>query len=173
MSQSWSSSETTTFTATHAKHIAAKVHTDLKRMQRFYGGPTDEAIERYEVELIEFLKAGYLGTITYGFRRDDQWIEPTIRYAARDLMGNEGQDDDPGRIRAGANIQDATFHSYLTYSPAWDRLLDAARESFNQRLPFQRVGAPEPGVDGQMTRDHVYSSGGRALDRSTLRRSGQ
>lgn len=173
MSQSWSSSETVTFTATHAKHIAAKVHTDLKRMQRFYDEPNDEDIDKYEVELIELLKAGYLGTITYGFRRDDRWIEPTIRYAARDLIGKEARDDDPGRIRAGANIKDASFYSYLTYSPGWDRLSDETQESFKQRLPFQRVGAQEPGVDGEMAHDHVYSSGGRALDRSTVRRSDQ
>ena len=39
MSTSFTITETTTFTLTHAKYMAAKVATDLKRMQRFYGAP--------------------------------------------------------------------------------------------------------------------------------------
>ena len=71
--------------------MAAKVATDLKRMQRFYGSPSDRASPSYEAEVTELLKAGYLGTVTYGFRRDGNWIEPTLRYTARDLAGRCGQ----------------------------------------------------------------------------------
>ena len=76
-------------------------------------------IAEYEAEIIEFLKAGYLGTVTYGFRRDGNWIEPTLRYTARDLAGGAANDDDPGRVRPGANTIGATFYSYLTYSSSW------------------------------------------------------
>ena len=41
MSNSFTISEATTFTITHARHMAAKVATDLKRIQRFYGKPSD------------------------------------------------------------------------------------------------------------------------------------
>jgi hypothetical protein len=41
MTVSYTFSESTTFTLTHAKHMAAKVATDLKRMQRLYGYPSD------------------------------------------------------------------------------------------------------------------------------------
>ena len=68
MSDSYTLSETETFTVTHARHMAAKVATDLKRMQRLYGSPSDTDIASYEAEVIEFLKAGYLGTVTYGFQ---------------------------------------------------------------------------------------------------------
>ena len=44
MSYSYTVTESTTFTVTHARHIAAKVATDLKRLQRFYGKPSDSAI---------------------------------------------------------------------------------------------------------------------------------
>ena len=37
---SYTITETTTFTVTHARHMAAKVSADLKRMQRFYGYPS-------------------------------------------------------------------------------------------------------------------------------------
>ena len=63
MSYSYTFSEVESFTVTHARHMAAKVATDLKRMQRLYGSPSDASIANYEAEVIELLKAGYLGTV--------------------------------------------------------------------------------------------------------------
>ena len=169
MSYSYTSAETSTFTRTHAKHMAAKVATDLKRMQRFYGRPNDSRIVDYETEVIEFLKEGYLGTVIYGFRRNGNWIEPTLNYTARDLAGASANDHDPGRIRPGADISGASFYSYLTYSLAWNNATEVEKEAFRGRLPFQRSGAPEPGIEGYLSEDLTYSSGGRALDRATVR----
>ncbi len=165
----YSYSVTEAFTRTHARHIAAKVATDLKRVQRFYGEPSDERIAAYEVEAIEFLKEGLLGSVTYGFRRNGVLIAPTLRYTARDLAGASAVDNDPGRIRPGADISGASFYSYLIFSPAWDRLTEREKEAFNSRLPFQRTGAPEPGINGYWSGDLMYSAGGRSLDRSSLR----
>jgi Bacterial HORMA domain family 1 len=169
MSYSYTFSETESFTVTHARHMAAKVATDLKRMQRLYGSPSNINIANYEAEVTEFLKQGYLGTVTYGFRRDGNWIEPTLRYTARDLAGSSANDDDPGRVRPGADIDGATFYSYMTYSAAWDTASAADKEAFEKRLPFQRGGAPEPGVNGYLSEDRTYSSGGRALYRASVR----
>lgn len=47
MSSSYTTTETKTFTLTHARHLAAKVATDLKRLQRFYGGISDERITHF------------------------------------------------------------------------------------------------------------------------------
>ncbi|MFN4163112.1 MAG: hypothetical protein ACK4GK_00960 [Ferrovibrio sp.] len=171
MSYSYTSTETTTFTETHARHMAAKVAADLKRMQRLYGSPSDSDIDSYEAEVVSLLKAGYLGTVWYGFRRNGNWIEPTLQYTARELSHDSANDDDPGRIRPGANISGAVFHSYLTYSPAWDRLTSEEKDSFKRRLPFQRSGAPEPGISGYLTDDRTYSAGGRSLNRATVRSS--
>jgi hypothetical protein len=162
-------SEATTFTVTDAKHMAAKVATDLKRMQRLYGAPSDADISMYEAEVIELLKKGYLGTVSCGYRRDGKWIVPTLRYTARDLAGANANDDDPGRIPLGADINNASFYNYLTYSSAWDKLTAAEKDAFKKSLPFQRVGAPEPGVNGYFHTDRTYSSGGRALDRGSVR----
>lgn len=129
MSYSLSYTESSTFTVTHARHMAAKVATDLKRMQRFYGSPSDESITNYEAEATEMIRAGYLGTVTYGFRKDGNWIEPTLRYTARDLAGASANDDDPGRIRPGADISGASFYSYMTYSAAWDQLTQTQQRS--------------------------------------------
>ena len=169
MSYSFTTTQSTTFTITHARHMAAKVAADLKRMQRFYRFPDDQRIDRFEEEIVELLKAGYLGTVTYGFRRDGQWIEPTIRYTAQDLYGASADDDDPGRVYPGADISGASFYSYLTYSTAWNNLTDAEQEAFDQRLPVKRTGAPEPSVNGYLVADRTYSAGGRALSRASVR----
>ncbi|MGE3577212.1 MAG: hypothetical protein AB7I25_02045 [Vicinamibacterales bacterium] len=169
MSSSHTVSESATFTLAHARHMAAKVATDLKRMQRLYGAPTDSAIAKYEAEATAFIKSGYLGTVTYGFRRNGNWIEPTLCYTARDLASTSSNDDSPGRIRPGANIDSAKFYSYLTYSASWDRLSDAEREAFQEQLPVQRNGASAPGISGHLASDRTYSAGGRSLDRSSVR----
>lgn len=169
MSTSFTFSDTVTFSHTHAFHLAAKVAADLKRVQRLYGAPSDVAIAEYEGEIVGLLKAGYLGTVTYGFRLDGNWIEPTLRYTAQDLAGAAANDDDPGRVRPGANIAGATFYSYLTYSSAWDRLSFDEQQRFKDGLPVSRSGAPEPGANGYFSADKTYSAGGRALNRTTMR----
>ncbi|HCY55662.1 MAG TPA: hypothetical protein DF715_09095 [Oceanicaulis sp.] len=169
MSASFTVTEAKTFTVTHARHMAAKVATDLKRLQRLYGKPSDTSIAEYETEVIELLKAGYLGKVTYGFRRNDSWIEPTLIYTARDLADSSANDDDPGRIRPGANISGASFYSHLTYSAAWDRLSESEQDSFKKPLPFYRGVAPAPTINGYLSNDRTYSSGGRALDRASVR----
>jgi hypothetical protein len=169
MSSSYSYTESSTFTVTHARHMAAKVATDLKRIQRYYGAPSDTDIAAYETEAIELLKAGYLGTVNYGFKRDGQWIEPTLRYTARDLAGGTANDDDPGKLKASADVSGASFYSYLTYSAAWDALSATEKDQFKKRMPFYRGGAAEPGVNGYLVDDRTYSSGGRALNRASVR----
>lgn len=162
--------EASTFTITHARHMAAKVATDLKRLQRFYGTPSDAAIADFEEELVQLVRAGYLGTVTYGFKKGEAWIEPTLRYTARQLAGGaSANDDDPGRVRPGANTDGAAFYSYLSYSSSWNLLSQAERERFAKELPFQRGGAPEPVVSGYLSTDRSYSAGGRALDRASVR----
>lgn len=164
---SYTYSDSTTFTITHARHLAAKVATDLKRIQRFYQKPSDAEIEEYETEMIELLRNGYLGTVTYGFIKDDKWIEPTIKYTAKEL--SNGIDDDPGRISIGANIEGAYFHSYLTYSSKWNDLSLDEKDKFKKTLPYYRKGADEPSINGYISEDKTYSSGGRSLNRSTVK----
>lgn len=169
MASSYSISASTTFSITHARHMAAKVAADLKRMQRLYGAPCDSDIAQYESEVVSLLKAGYLGTVSYGFRRNGGWIEPTLFYTARDLMGADGADDDPGKVRPGKDISGATFHSFLTYSASWDALSFEQRDVFKKSLPFYRGGGTEPTVSGYLEADRTYSAGGQALGRSSLR----
>lgn len=169
MSSSSTITDAVTFTVTHARHIAAKVATDLKRLQRFYGAPSDAAINAYEGEIVELLKGGYLGTVTYGFKRDGKWIVPMLKYTARDLTELQGDDDDPGKVRPGADISGASFYSYLTHSSTWNALSLTEREEVQKRLPVQRSTGAEPAMNGYLVPDLTYSAGGRSMGRSSLR----
>lgn len=169
MSYSFTHSTTQTFTLTHAKELASKIATDLKRIQRFYGYPSDSQIADYEAEVTQYLKQGYLSEVTYGFKRGDNWIEPTLRYSARDLAGMTSGNDDPGRISPGADITGATFYSYLIPNSAYSALSETERGKFLGQLPIERGSAPLPGISGHLSSDKTYSSGGKALDRSSLK----
>lgn len=169
MSSSYTTTETKTFTLTHARHLAAKVATDLKRLQRFYGGISDERIEQLEGEATELLRQGYLKSVIYGFQRNGNWIKPTLQYSAKELA-DSGEDDDPGRIFPGENVVGASFYSYLIYTQAWHDLSAQQREAIKQQLPVQRIGADEPQVEGgYFVDDRTYSSGGRSLGRASIR----
>ncbi|MCG8154977.1 hypothetical protein JMY81_18685 [Brenneria goodwinii] len=167
-SYSYTVAETQTFSITHARHMAAKVATDLRRVSRFYGYPSDAQIQAYEAELIVFLKAGYLGEVTYGFKKNNNWIEPTLRYTAGDLFGS-GMDDDPGKIRPGQDISGASFYSYMTYSSNYNNATQSEKDNALKELPFERVGAPTPGINGYLENDKTYSAGGRSLTRTSVR----
>lgn len=168
MSYSLTVSESATFTVTHARHMAAKVATDLKRVQRFYGSPSDHKIAQYETEAIALMKAGYLNYVWYGFKRNGLWIEPTLKYTAQDLFTGS-VDDDPGKIRPGADVSGASFYTYLTYSPKWYALTVSEQDAFEAGLPYIRTGAAEPSVNGYLSSDKTYSSGGRSLERAMVR----
>ncbi|MBL1320699.1 MAG: hypothetical protein COA63_006510 [Methylophaga sp.] len=165
---SFTTSESSTFTITHAKYLASKVVTDLKRIQRFYDSPSDSWINSIEKEITLLLKKGYLGTVTYGFQRNREWIEPTLQYTANELI-NSSLDDDPGKIKPGKDVSGAHFTSYLTYSGKWDDLTDEEKGDFKSSLPFKRTGADEPSVSGYLENDLSYSSGGRSLSRNCVR----
>ena len=168
MSYSFAVTESETFTVSHARHIACKVSSDLLRLQRLYGGPSDEMIDAYEEELIALLKYDYLDTVTYGFKRNGAWVI-AVRYRA--VRGDLIADDDPGRIRPRTDISGARFWSYLTYNSRWWGLSKEERNAFKDSLPFQRANGYEPGVEnGYWEEDRSYSAGGRGLSRSTLRR---
>lgn len=170
MSFSYTNSNSNTFTITHAKRIGSKVAADLKRLQRFYQSPSDEMIVKYEDEIALFLKNGYLKQVSYGFQRDGNWIEPSLHYSAKDLNGWSEEDDDPGKIKPGADISGAQFYSFLVYSDKWWELSQAERDSFKDEVPINRSSANQPGVDGYLVNDRTYSAGGKSLIRSVVKK---
>lgn len=167
MSSSFTITESSSFTVTHAKHIAAKVATDLKRIQRFYGSPSDLNIDRFEREVVELLKRGFLSKVTYGFQDNGNWVEPTLVYTASDMALSNN--DDPGRVRPGRDVSGLTFYSFLEYSPAWFQLSEAEQSEFKRGLPFNRTSGSSPGISGYLENDLGYTSGGKSLSRASVR----
>lgn len=167
MSSCYAITETTAFTVTHAKHLAAKVVTDLKRMQRFYRDPSDSLIDGYEDEIVQLLKYGFLERASYGFQENGSWVEPTLIYTAREL--DSTTNDDPGKIRPGRDVSNADFYSFLEYSSGWFALSEVEKLRFKQDLVIQRVSADQPGINGYLEGDRTYSSGGRTLSRASVR----
>lgn len=169
MTGSYTYSDSTTFTLTHAKRLASKVRTDLMRVHRLYGGqPSVASIDKYETEITALLHAGYLKRVTYGFKKNGNYISPTLKYEASDLASN-GIDDRPGKIPIGQDVSGATFYSFLSYSSKWFALSTQDQESFENGLPYQRTTADEPGVTGYFASDKTYSAGGRSMNRSVVR----
>lgn len=167
---SFSLSASETFTIVHARHIASKVATDLKRIQRFYAVPADSDIDAYEAELVELLKNDVVDEITYGFKRDGRWTEVAVRYKAI-AGGALSTDDDPGKIRPGLDISNASFGSFLSYNSKWDRLSATEKAAIRKACPFQRSDGSSPLLEaGYWADDLKYSAGGRGIGRSTVRR---
>ena len=155
-----------TFTVTHALHIAIKIGTDLKRMQRFYGKPTDRQIADYEKEVIALLKKDYLDTIEYGFKTQSGAWRIALKYEAR-YGGILIVDDDPGRIRPSVDIRGCQFHSFLVTNAKWEILPKADKDRFysDAGVSFKRTAGEEP--SGNWTVDRAYSAGGRGVQRSS------
>jgi len=149
--------------------VASKVAADLRYMKALYGSPSPEWIQKYLDELVELLAGRYVKSVTYGFKRNGNWIA-AVKYVA-DFAGNLTADDRAGRLPYDANVSGLTATSYLDYTQAWFNLTPAQRAAIEQKLPFQRVGAAEPGVaGGYWEHDHSYSANGGGVRRSTLRR---
>ena len=166
---SYTTTGTETFTLTHAKHIAAKVATDLQRFFRLYGKPSLAAIDDYQQELTILLKYDAIDSVVYGFKRNGLWTMVSTRYVA--LPGGAMEvDDDPGRIKPNHDVSGAHFSSFLSYSSRWFAMPQSERDAIKQQIPVNRGTTDVPGLErGTWTADLNYAAGGRGLGRSTVR----
>ena len=167
---SYTGTEAETFSVVHARRLASKVAADLKRFQRFYHGePDDLWIGRYERELVELLKRDAVSEIIYGFKRNGQWTEATVRYRA--LPGGLlDVDDDPGRVRPNLDVAGAVFTSFRSTNANYRTLSDRERLAIADAAGFSRVSQSAPSLErGFWVDDRTYTAGGRGLGRSTVR----
>ena len=158
---------TATATITHARYVAAKIAADLKRVQRLVGRgiPTDGEISDYEREATLLLRDGYLGTVTYGFKRNNVWIL-AVRYVA---SGSELlPDNDPGHVFPPVDVDNAIFSSFLSYSDKWQQLSSREQQEYEENLPFKRAAGPSP--KGKWTDDSSYRSDKIQVRRCSLER---
>jgi hypothetical protein len=168
----YTTTSTQTFSLTSAKYVASKVAADLRYMRALYGKPSESEIERWIEELVLWIHSGYLGTVTYGFKRNGNCVL-AVKYVA-DRAGNLTQDDTSGKVRPGVDVSGLPFYNYLTHSTTWAWLKSTQQAAFEATLPFQRTGAPEPGVEGgYWQEDRTYSADGGGVRRSTIRRFGE
>lgn len=160
---------TQTQTKTHARHIASKVAADLKRVQRVYqvDRPTDSEISDYQKELTLLLYEGYLGSVSYGFKKDQQWVL-ALKYTA--TAGGLSDSADPGEIGRKTNISGTYFTSFLSYSSLWAQASVEDQKEFEKLLPFSRVSGTDPGVGINWTGNRNYLSGDLGVNRVMARR---
>jgi Bacterial HORMA domain family 1 len=163
-----SHTRTTTFTRTHARHIASKIVADLRQMNHFYGQPSETDIDKYFEEVTELLAAGYLRTFEDGFETSDGRRVVTVRYEIR----SDGTltDDRSGRVYPGADISSATHFNFVTYTDSFLNMSKADRDAFKATLPVQRVSQAERSDgNGYWVSDRSYASGGVGAQRGVFR----
>lgn len=164
----YSYTESTSFTITHARELASRVAADLHICSVYYGDPSETMIPDYEEELAALLHEGYVEQYEFGFKEEEKRIV-CWRYTVNQY-GNLVAGDRPGKVVSWADISSASYYNYLWYSSKWFDLSSEARERFEGNLPIQRVGgaAPEDGA-GYWEADKNYAAGGRVLARKTFR----
>ncbi len=164
----YTTTTTRTFTRTSALYLASKVAADLRRLRSYYGRPSEELIGSYVEELTTLLAGGYLKLVEYGFRRNSQRVI-TLRYEVNS-SGVLTTDSSAGGVYARADVNDASWFSYLEKSATWSWLTDQQRITIEAGISIKRtVGdAPRDGV-GYWVTDRSYSSDGTAVQRQTFR----
>ena len=161
-----------TFTANRgARLLARRVAKSLKHVQILVGQklPSNQDIADYEKEAAQLLHDGYLGAVTYGWRKEGCWVF-TFQYEAAEA-GNitEGEPEERlfPRLFAGG-----MFVSYLAYSKKWaqDLPTEADREKYKQEhLPFIRIAAEMPAAEWESDNGE-YKINGIAIRRNRLKR---
>ncbi|MDB4873466.1 MAG: hypothetical protein JWL97_4470 [Gemmatimonadales bacterium] len=154
-----------TFTITEARYIGAKVGADLRQLNSLYGKPTLTDIDDYVEEVALLLKDGYLGTVDFGFRDTgaNTW---KLRLRYRATTGGQLVDSRPGNLPRSVDIAGLSFHSYLTYSPAFNKLTAAEHDRVKDTLPVKRTGAAAPTANAGTTQTGCgYARNGTGVDR--------
>ena len=159
----------TTFTKTHAEHIASKIAADLHQFSRFYGNPSDQAIKNYVQELVILLADGYLESVDYGFQKDGKWIL-ALSYEVYESTGTL-KDDNSGRIPPGKDISGATWYSYLRRSSKFWKLSNEDQEKIHTSITIKRSSASDPSTGVSSNHDKTYSSTGVGTDRKIISNS--
>jgi len=159
-----------TFTITDARQIASKMGADLRNLNIRTGHPRLDQIPDYVEETAQYLKAGYLENVSFGFwdQEADRWIL-RLRYQA--LEGGNLSDGAPGGL-PNVDVSRYPFYSYLRTNPTFDRLSLTEQAEFTEPLRIQRSPRSEPTAYGGITSNNAsYSRNGFGLGRDIYRAS--
>jgi HORMA domain-containing protein len=159
-----SATRTVAATITDARRVGAKIGTDLRLLHNIYGRPALNQIENYAEEVALLLNDGFLKTVDYGFRDNENVWKLRLRYTA--TASGQLLDSRPGDLPTTAAVAGLAFYSYLIYSPQFHGLSDLRRANVIAALPIQRPGADEPTVGaGYFTSGHSYGRNGVGVTR--------
>jgi hypothetical protein len=160
----YSLTRTATFTITEARYIASKLGADLRNLNARYGWPRQQKIPDFVEETAQYLKAGYLDYVDFGFKNGEEW-KLRLRYTA--IAGGQLRDDVPGGLPSAYDVAPYQFHSFLRQNDAFDALTAEARAAFKATLPIDRTPGTEPTAHaGSYGSSAQYSRSGHGLDRS-------
>lgn len=165
----YSYSQSTTFTVTHAKHLASKIAADLNACSRLYNRPSIATVDDYTEELVELLRNGYLKKYEFGFQRDDKRVL-SWSYTV-DSSGNIQTDERAGKMFADVDLSNTTFFNFLWYTDKYFALTSAEKENFKGSHSVSRSSGDPPGDGaGYWTGTQKnYSSGGTGISRNSFR----
>lgn len=153
------------FTITDARYVGAKIGTDLRLLNNYYGKPGLDQIDNYVEEVALLLNDGYLDTVDYGFRNvDSNTWKLRLRYRA--TTGGQLVNVLPGSLPSSTTIGNLPFYSYLDYSLAFHALSSSEQATVEKALPFGRQGAAAPSTGaGTTTPGHGYARHGTGVTR--------
>ena len=161
---------TQTYTKTAARHIASKVAADLAALTDYYDEPSETKIRDFYQELVELLSGGYLESIEYGFRRDNQRVFSMFYEVRRD---GSLEDQNSGGVPPRLQIDGAEWFSFLTFNAKWDDLSYEEKRQIQDRITIKRSdGSPPRDGDGMWVDTKTYSMDGIGTQRKIFRPSG-
>jgi hypothetical protein len=111
----------------------------------------------------------YLGSVSYGFKKDGVWVLGLKYIVGRD--GTISTDDRSGRVTPGKDIEGAHWSSFLIHSQIYFAALPFDRDKIMASIPINRTNGQEPKVEGVYTSDRTYSNGGISLSRQSFSKS--
>ena len=166
---SYSYTRSTSFTITHARHLASKVAADLHLCAAYYDRPSESDIAAYSEELAILLTDGYVEQYEFGFKKDGRRVL-TWRYTV-ELDGSISSDDRAGKLLPSIDVSGASFYNFLSYSDKWFSLPTSIKKAVKKDLPIERTTGdlPNDGNGYWTSQDRHYSSGGVGLGRATFR----
>ena len=158
-----------TFTVTHAKHLASKIAADLNACSRLHGRPALSMVEKYNEELVELLRYGYLSQYEFGFQRNDERVL-SWSYEV-DASGFVSGDDRAGKMSANIDLSGTAFFNYVWYSAQYHDLSSEQKSFFKDSHSVNRT-LGDPPCDGAgcwSGTEKNYSAGGTGVSRRSFR----
>ena len=149
-----------------ARHVAAKMATDMKRMQRIMGigVPSDAVIDQTQRALVYLLDKRYFSQYICGFKRDGKWVF-ALKYEEPAVLLQREKGADPGGIMFSPDeLGDKLYYS-VSFTPSNAYYLAKA----STHLP-QATDSDNELEKGGWVNDRIYRAGDIAVRRALIER---